>query len=259
MVQSTELSGQHAVVTGAGAGIGLAIARSLSAAGCAVTLMGRRLEPLMAAAAGLPSARAIACDVSDEESVATAFAQAAEWAPIDILVNNAGAAVTAPLARTTLDQMRSMLDVNLIGPFLCCRAVLPAMQKRGGGRIITIASTSGLKGYAYTGAYCASKHAVIGMTRTLALELAGTNITANAVCPGFTDTELVARSIETITSKTGRSADEALAELVKHNPQKRLIDPHEVAQAVLWLCAPEARSITGQAWVVAGGEIMGAG
>lgn len=256
---SKPLSG-HAVVTGAGAGIGLAIARTLAAAGAQVTLMGRRREPLLAAAEKLPGSSFQTCDVTDEADVAKAFAAAeAAHGPVEYLVNNAGSAVTAPVAKTTLAQMRAMLDVNLIGPFLCARAVLPGMTTRGSGRIVTIASTSGLKGYAYTGAYCASKHGVIGLTRTLALELASTGVTANAVCPGFADTELVERSIDMITRKTGRSREDALAELVKHNPQKRLIAPAEVADAVLWLCGPGAASITGQSIVVAGGEIMGAG
>lgn len=250
------VDGRHAVVTGGGSGIGLAIARALHDAGARVTLMGRSVERLRGVLDSLPGAAGIAVDVADEASVAQAFAEAEALAPVDILVNNAGAAVTAPVARTSLDQFRAMLDVNLLGPFLCTRAVLPAMTRRDYGRIITVASTSGLKGYAYTGAYCASKHGVIGLTRTLALELARTGVTANAVCPGFTDTELVERSLDNIVAKTGRSRDEALAELVKHNPQARLIDPAEVAAAVLYLCSEQARSITGQSLVVAGGEIM---
>jgi NAD(P)-dependent dehydrogenase (short-subunit alcohol dehydrogenase family) len=244
------------VVTGAATGIGAAIARGLASAGYRLTLMGRRREPLDTLAATVPEAAAVSCDVTDETQVADAFAAAEARAPIDLLVNNAGVALTAPVAKTTLDQFRAMLDVNLLGPFLCARAVLPGMRARNAGRIVTIASTAGLKGYAYTGAYCASKHGVIGLTRTLALELAQTRITANAVCPGFTDTELVERSLETIMSKTGRTREAAVAELVKHNPQGRLIAPEEVAATVLWLASDAARSVTGQAIAVAGGETM---
>lgn len=244
---------RHAVITGAGTGIGAAIAHALATAGVRLTLMGRRLDRLEDLAGSLPGASAIACDVTDDASVAAAFARAGA---ADILIANAGAALTAPLVKTSRAQFQAMLDVNLIGPFLCAQAVLPGMIARKQGRVIAIASTAGLKGYAYTGAYSAAKHGVVGLIRTLALELATSGVTANAICPGFADTELVERALETIISRTGRSRDDALAELVRHNPQGRLIDPAEVAGVVLWLISDAARSVTGQAIAVAGGEVM---
>jgi NAD(P)-dependent dehydrogenase (short-subunit alcohol dehydrogenase family) len=248
------LSGRRAAVTGAGGGIGFAIAQALAAAGASVALLGRTASKLEEAAQAIPGATTRVVDVTDEASVAEAFGGLGQ---IDILVNNAGGAVTAPIAKTSLTQFQSMLNLNLIGVFLCSRAVLiHGMAKLPYGRIITVASTSGLKGYAYTGAYSAAKHGAIGLTRTLALELAASAVTVNAICPGFSRTELVERSIANIMEKTGRTEAEALAELVSHNPQKRLIEPQEVAALALWLCRPEAASITGQALVVAGGEIM---
>lgn len=247
---------RHVLITGAGSGIGAAIARAFWRDGARVTLVGRRPEPLQAMARELGGAAAAPCDVTDEAAV---MALVEGLTPVDVLINNAGAALTAPVAATTPAQMRAMLDVNLMGPFHAIRAVLPGMQARDAGRIITIASTASLKGYAYTGAYCAAKHAVLGLTRALAHELARTAVTANAICPGFTDTDLVERSINTIMAKTGRDRAQTLAELVKHNPQRRLIDPDEVAAAALWLASDAARSINGQAWAIAGGEIMGAG
>jgi NAD(P)-dependent dehydrogenase (short-subunit alcohol dehydrogenase family) len=150
-----------------------------------------------------------------------------------------------------------MIEVNLTGTFLCTQAALPGMLAAGWGRIVNIASTAGLRGYPYVSAYCAAKHGVIGLTRALALELARKNITVNAVCPGFTQTELLEASLATIVQKTGRSAAEARAELVRQNPQGRLVEPEEVAQAVLWLCLPGSAALTGQAIAVAGGEVMG--
>lgn len=251
-----DLSAHHAVITGGGTGIGAAIARALHGAGARVTLMGRRREPLDEVAASLPGAAVLLMDVTDEASVEAAMAEARSLAPISILVNNAGGAETAPIARTSTALWQQMIAVNLTGAFFCTRAVMGEISKAQNGRIVTVASTSGLKGYAYTGAYAAAKHGVIGLTRTLALELARTSATANAVCPGFADTELVQRSLDNVVEKTGMARDEALAQFVRDNPQKRLIRPEEVAAAVLWLCDPLSASVNGQSIAIAGGEVM---
>jgi NAD(P)-dependent dehydrogenase (short-subunit alcohol dehydrogenase family) len=251
------LSGRHAVVTGGGRGIGAAVASALAAAGAKLTLMGRTLGPLQEKAAALPAAQAISCDVTDEPGVAAAFAKATEaFGPVAILINNAGAAASAPLARTSLALFRQMLDVNLVGTFLCIRAVLPNMLGAGFGRIVNVASVAGLRGAPYITAYAAAKHGVIGLTRALALETASKGITVNAVCPTYTDTNMAHSAIANIVEKTGRSAAEAEAALVGKNPQGRLIRPDEVASTVLWLCAPGAEAITGQAIAIAGGEVM---
>ena len=251
------LDGRHAVVTGGGRGIGLAIATALAAEGARVTLLGRDEARLNKTAGTLPIAQAVLCDVTCEASVDAAFDQATrDFGPAAILVNNAGAAESAPLARTSLELFRRMLDVNLVGTFLCSRAALPDMLDAGFGRIVNVASVAGLKGAAYVSAYCAAKHGVIGLTRALAMETATKGITVNAVCPSYTDTDMTRRAIANIIEKTGRSAAEAEAELVRKNPQGRLIRPEEVAATVLWLCAPGTEAITGQAIAVAGGEVM---
>lgn len=251
------LEGRHAVVTGGGRGIGAAAAQALASVGASITLMGRDEARLCETVETLPVGRAVRCDVTDETSVAAAFAEAAEaFGPVAILVNNAGAAESAPLVRTSLDLFRRMLDVNLIGTFLCSRAVLQAMLEAGFGRIVNVASVAGLKGAPYVSAYCAAKHGVVGLTRSLALETAMKGITVNAVCPSYTDTDMTRRAIANIVDRTGRSAADAEAELVRKNPQGRLIRPEEVAATVLWLCAPGTEAITGQAIAVAGGEVM---
>jgi 3-hydroxybutyrate dehydrogenase len=256
MSEGKALSGRHAVVTGGGRGIGAAIAVALSTAGARLTLMGRTLALLEEKAAALPTARAIACDVTDEQAVAAAFAQANEaFGPVAILINNAGAAASAPLARTSLELFRQMLDVNLVSAFLCSRAVLPGMLAQGFGRIVNVASVAGLKGAPYISAYAAAKHGVVGLTRALAMETAGKGITVNAVCPSYTETDMARRTVDNIVAKTGRSAAEAEAALVQKNPQGRLIRPDEVASTVLWLCAPGSEAITGQAIAIAGGEV----
>jgi len=251
----TDLSGRHAVVTGGGTGIGAAIVRRFAAAGAKVTVMGRRHEPLRKICDEITGGQAVQLDVADEESVRRAFSEARETAgPVSVLVNNAGVAPTAPFAKTSSADFRHTLEVNLTGPFLCTQAVMHDMKESGWGRVIMIASTAGLKGYPYVSAYVASKHGLVGLTRALALELARTDVTINSLCPGYTDTDIVAQSVKKIADKTGRSVEDALAELVKDNPQRRLIDPDEVAGAALWLCSHDARSITGQALAIAGGE-----
>lgn len=249
------LDGQHAIVTGGGTGIGAAAARALAAEGARVTLIGRRREPLEIAATG--SGFFVTADVTDREQVDSAFARAREMqGPVTILVNNAGAAESAPFRKIDAAGWRRMMGVNLDGVFHCCQAALPDLLEAEAGRIVTIASTAGLTGYRYTAAYTAAKHGAVGLMRALAAELASTGITANAVCPGFTDTDLVTQAVARIRDKTGRTAEEARAELASLNPQGRLVSAGEVANAVVWLCLPESRSITGQAIAIAGGEVM---
>ncbi|MFC6140521.1 SDR family NAD(P)-dependent oxidoreductase [Paraburkholderia silvatlantica] len=253
------LSERHAVVTGGGSGIGAATAAALLHAGARVTLMGRDAARLDAQRAALGGGEQVACvcvDITDEDAVNAAFARAEQTlGAVDILVNNAGQAQAAPFTQTDLALWKRMLDVNLTGAFLCTRAVLPSMLARKAGRIVNVASTAGQVGYPYVAAYCASKHGVIGMTRALALEVAAQGVTVNAVCPGYTETELLQASLEQITRKTSRSEAEARSLLVRHNPQQRFVTPEEVANAVLWLCAPGSSAITGQSISVSGGEV----
>jgi NAD(P)-dependent dehydrogenase (short-subunit alcohol dehydrogenase family) len=252
----TSLKGRHALVTGGGRGIGRAIAGCLVKAGATVTIVGRSPATLEQAIMQGDAHAAAVADITDRQAVEAAVQDAVmRYGPVDLLIANAGAAASAPFMKTGPDMFRQMLDVNLLGVTNTAHAVLGSMTQRGFGRIIAVASTAGLKGYAYVSAYCAAKHAVIGFVRALALETARSGVTVNAVCPGFTDTDIVAESLTRIMEKTSRTRDEALAELVKHNPQGRLIDPSEVAEAVLWLCGEGARSVTGQAIAVAGGEI----
>lgn len=257
MEDELHLDGAHALITGGGTGLGAAIAARLSGAGAHVTVAGRRPEPLEKVAEYLPSAQAVPFDVTDEVAVRTGISAATgRFGPVDVLVNNAGAAQSSPFGRTTLDTWRAMLEVNLTGAFLVSRAVLPAMVERGRGRIVSVASTAGLKGYAYVAAYCAAKHGVVGMTRSLALEVAKQGVTVNAVCPGYAETDLLSASVANIIRKTGASEDEARGQLLESNPQGRFVSPDEVAEAVAWLVGPNAGAITGQAIAVAGGEVM---
>jgi NAD(P)-dependent dehydrogenase (short-subunit alcohol dehydrogenase family) len=242
----------HALVTGGGRGIGRAVASALVQAGVTVTVLGRNRATLDEAVA---AGAAHFADVADQASVDAAIAQVAGRQPIDILIANAGSAEAAPFAKSDAALFRRMMDINFMGVVYAAQAVLPEMKTRPYGRIVAIASTAGLKGYAYVSAYSAAKHAVVGLVRSLALELASTRVTVNAVCPGFTDTDLIAGSIDNIMKKTGRSHEQAVAELARHNPQGRLVTPEEVADTVLWLCGEGAGAITGQAIAVAGGEV----
>jgi NAD(P)-dependent dehydrogenase (short-subunit alcohol dehydrogenase family) len=246
------LSGKRALVTGGARGIGLAITRQLVAAGAEVVIGGRSRATLDAVA-NAEGVLSIAVDVTDPDQVREAFAKAA---PVDILINCAGQAESAPFLRHDLGLWERMLAVNLTGVFLCCHAVLPGMIDRGFGRIINIASTGGLAPYRYVAGYVAAKHGVIGLSRALALEFADRGVTINAVCPGFTRTDMYEQAIDNVVEKTGRNRDAAERALISGNPQNRPVEPHEVAHTTLWLCSPLASAVTGQSIVVAGGEIM---
>ncbi|WP_066337243.1 SDR family NAD(P)-dependent oxidoreductase [Azohydromonas lata] len=254
------LAGRHALVTGAARGIGAAIARRLAADGATLTLLGRHEDTLQALARELPGvaqARTLVCDVADAASVARAWqALEAAGADVHVLVNNAGQAASAPLVKTTNELWQRMLAVNLTGTFNCTRAALPAMLRGGWGRIVNVASTAGQRGYAYVGAYAAAKHGVIGLTRSLALEVGSKGVTVNAVCPGFTETDLLTDSIAKVVATTGRDAEAARREFTRHNPQGRLVRPQEVADAVAWLCTAGAGSVNGQSLSISGGEVM---
>jgi len=256
---SRRLEGRHALVTGAARGIGAEIARRLAAEGASLTLLGRSRDALQQLAEALPGAgHGIAvADVSDAQAVAAAFEQArAVRGAIAILVNNAGQAESAPFLKTSIELWQRMLAVNLTGSFVCAQAALPDMLAARWGRIVNIASTAGQKGYAYVSAYVAAKHGVIGLTRALALEVAAKGVTVNAVCPGYTETELLRVSIANVVAKTGRSESQARADFATGNPQQRIVQPADVADAVAWLCGDAAGAVTGQSISVSGGEVM---
>lgn len=253
----TDIESTHAVVTGGYKGIGAAIASALSARGAKVTILARDGTAAEDFAATLPAAQGLACDVTDPAAVATAFRRATDaFGPVGVLVANAGGTTAKPFLEESVDGFRQALEVNLVGVFSCVHAVLPAMQAAGWGRIVVVASTAGLKAYPGVASYVAAKHGAVGLVRALALETARTGVTVNAVCPGYTETDLAGQAIEALAAK-GKSEDEARAILARTNPMRRLIDPAEVANAVDWLTAPGAEAITGQAIAVAGGEVMG--
>ena len=251
-----ELDGRHALITGGGTGIGAAIARALAGAGASVSIVGRRRAPLEEVATGLENAVVIIADVT-LESDCEAMANAARkvHGPIDIVIANAGIADSAPVAKIDLAHWRRTIDVNLTGAFLTVKSVLADITRKhssASGRIIFIASTAGLKGYPYVAAYCAAKHGVVGLSRALSIELAPTGITVNAICPGYTDTPLLANAVAKISAKTGRSAEDSRSAFARENDEGRLISPDEVAQKVLWLCLPGSDAINGQAISISG-------
>ena len=251
---SKELKGRHAIITGGSRGVGAAIARALAAQGARVTVMGRDLKTLKTSIAGLAGAQAIRVDITDPRRVKRAFAKAGA---ADILINNAGGAESAPFERTSEALWQGMLALNLSGAFHCTQAVLPAMRAKGWGRIVNIASTASHKGYAYVTAYCAAKHGLLGLTRSLALETARDGVTVNAISPGFIETEMLASSVRAIVNTTGRPEADIRRQLQRHNPQGRFVTAEEVAAAAAWLCSPTSGSVTGQSISVSGGEVMG--
>ncbi|MEO7041757.1 MAG: SDR family oxidoreductase [Gemmatimonadaceae bacterium] len=261
-MQGDSLAGQHAVVTGGGHGLGATIASALAKAGAAVTIMGRDHTRLSEAAAilaadGATQVSPIPCDVSEPESVAAAFARATErLGAVNILVNNAGQARSAPFTDTSLELWQSTIDVNLTGAFLCSQQVIAHMVSARDGRVINVASTAALRGYSTLSAYCASKHGLLGLTRSMAAEFAQFQLTVNAVCPGYTEGGMSDQAINAIMLLRNVSADEALQRLVRHSPSGRLTTQDEVAGTVTWLCSRDAAAITGQAIAVAGGEVM---
>ena len=246
---------RHALITGAGTGIGEAISRQLHREGHAVTLVGRRSEPLETLSQALgKQSFAVTGDVTDRGEIELAFEAAkAQFGDVEILVNCAGMAPTAPFHRVDFADWQRTMDVNVNGVFHCTQLALESMLENNWGRVVNIASVASLRGFPYVSGYCASKHAVLGMTRALALEVATQGITVNAVCPGYVDTDIVRNAIAGIVSKTGRTEADAMQHFTESNPQGRLVEVTEVASAVSWLCSEGAASVTGQAIAIDGG------
>ena len=250
-----DLTGKHALVTGGGSGVGAAIALQLVDKGATVTIVGRREAPLIKLAALHNHIDWLSCDVSKADSVATVCSQIADrHGLISIAVANAGTATSKPFTRMQVSDLQAMLEVNLTGVFNTWQACVTPMLVGDWGRLIAVSSMAGLKGYPYVTGYCAAKHAVIGLTRSLALELANTGITVNAICPGFVESPMLDRTLDNIADKTGLSRTAAAEKLKAQNPQHRFIHPDEVADSVIWLCGQQARSITGHALPLSGGE-----
>ncbi|MDX2000144.1 MAG: SDR family NAD(P)-dependent oxidoreductase [Thermoanaerobaculia bacterium] len=256
----SSLDGRHAFVTGGSRGIGEVVAGALLEAGARVTITGRNAEAVAATAERLGArgaCRGEVVEVTDAASIRRAAEAArAAFGPVTILVANAGQAESAPLHRTPDELWDRMIGVNLTGTFLTIRELLPDLLAAGWGRIVNVSSIAGLAGAPYITAYCAAKHGVIGLTRALGVELAKKNITVNAVCPGYTETDMLDFAVTKIVEKTGRSVEEARADLTKGNPQGRFVTPEEVANTVLWLVSPGSESITAQAIAISGGEIQ---
>jgi len=245
------LTDKHIIITGGGSGVGAEIARDFAQNGAKVTVFGRNEEKLKAQGHVYQ-----VCDVTSAEAVQSAVQAAIEQhGPVEVAIANAGAAESVPFSKMSCDDLNKMLAVNLTGVFNLWQAALPSMKAAGWGRLIAVASTAGLKGYPYVSGYVAAKHAVVGLTRSVAIELGTSGITANAICPGFIETPMLTRSINTIVAKTGMSNDDAEAALKKNNPQNRFIQTDEVAGTALWLCSDAARSVNGHALALSGGEI----
>ncbi len=254
------LEGKIALVTGGGRGIGRAVALRLARDGAAVAVWGRQQEPLEAVAAEIGrlgrKAAAIVCDVADPGQVGMAIERIRrELGTVDVLVANAGIAPSAPILKTSLQSFREVLDVNLVGAFLCLQAVLPEMVERRWGRVVNVASTAAKVGVPYTAAYCASKHGLLGLTRSAALDVADKGVTINAVCPSWVETDMVERAVGRIAKVTGKPAENARDALRRMNPQGRFLTAEEVADVIAYLCGPGAAGINGQAWSVDGGEV----
>jgi NAD(P)-dependent dehydrogenase (short-subunit alcohol dehydrogenase family) len=250
------LAQRHAVVTGGGRGIGRAIAAALSEAGAAVTVTGRNEAALAEVVSTGAAAGYVISDATDAQAMSEGLQQAASVrGPVDILIANAGGAESAPFAGSDPDMFRRLFELNTMSVVHAAHEVIGGMVLRGFGRIVAIASTAGLKGYGYVTAYCTAKHAAVGLVRALAVETAKTGVTVNAVCPGYTDTTLVRDNVARIQARTGRSADDIVAAMIKDMPIGRLIQPEEVAATVLFLCSPAAAAVTGTTVTVAGGEL----
>ncbi len=250
----TDLSGKHALVTGGGSGVGAAIALALAGAGVTVTITGRTAAALAGVCARHAHIRPTVADVTDLSVLREAFARAADDAgQVPLVIANAGIAESQPFHRLDSEQWQRMIDTNLTGVFNTFKAGLDHMGK-GGGRMVAIASTAGLQGGGYISAYSASKHGVVGLVRSLAVELGPKQITVNAVCPGYIDTPMTARTLENITARTGMSREEAAKQLLKDVPTGRFITAEEVAGTVLWLCSDAARSVNGETVVMNGGQ-----